>query len=162
MYMVSDGIIDFTFDVEVQANIISCFKKENQNIVFVWIEPNEEDKKMDMEWELNPWISRKIAIAVTDEKIAGEEISNKVYYYKVDSYEELIEIIIKKGTIYTFYIINKKNDVKDYEYKLFIEENYQSRVDCNYYRSLLYECKSKKSVCETILLKVNERVGFYT
>lgn len=162
MYMIKGCIVDFPMDTYVQADIIECFKNDDSNIIFIWVEPNEEEKNMSVNWESNPWADIKKTVAIINKKLDDmEEIYNNVYYYVVDSHEELVDIIIYYGLILDFYIVNKKNNIKDYEYKIDTDENHIVEEEGNEHRSLFYEGKSIKSFNENILSNLRNKIAEY-
>ncbi len=149
-------IVDFPIDFKIEAEVIQCFKGEEDNIMFSWVDPNEEDLKENIQWAKNPWIGIKEPKFVVDQQQLGttEKIIHRVYYYVVENYEELIKQVEDQLIIICFYIVNKEKHINEYKYRLSSNEHHVIEEDGYEHRSLFIETNDKLDFTERVLPKL--------
>lgn len=161
MFLVEGCIVDVPYDLEVQASLIECFKGEDDGILCAWVEPNEADRMEFNDWASNPWIGIKEPKFVCQEEDDSEEKEiHTVYYYNLDSHEELLEEIDNQGIILGFYIINKEKQEMNYKYRLYTYEH-NRLSDNEEHRCLFYEGKNLVNFNEKVLPKLQSMCRKY-
>jgi hypothetical protein len=156
-------IVDFPYDIELQAEMIEYFIEEDDIILFWWVEPNEEDYKRCPQFHPNPWEGIKECKFMVERQQKGttEKNFHKIYFYSIDSHEELINVIKRKGIILAFYIIKKECHVNDYKYFLHTYEHHIFNEDGQHHRSLFCESKGVNNFHETELPKIKSCIDKY-
>lgn len=165
MFLMENIIVDFPMNPIIQAEVIECFRGEKEDILFSFIEPNEEDlKEEDIKWAENPWIGIKEPVFVKDEqqRWTDEVIINKSYYYKVESYDELLQLINDAGCLFDFFIFNKEWNEDECKYWLHTYENLIiDREEQEEHRVLFFEGEGNESFKEDILPRLEKVIEKY-
>lgn len=170
MYLLERCVVDVPMIPEIQAELIQCFRNDNQLILFTWIEPNEGDFRKLEE------MSRKHGITVeyknfvlTDKKpmfITEEECSSfnskelrTIHWYSPDTWQELIAIIKDEGITYHCHIIPKDSHPKDFLFDIHLYEHHE--IGDTEYRSLFYSGKGVEIFREHVIQKLEAVVTKY-
>jgi hypothetical protein len=170
MYLIEGCVVDVPILPEIQAELIECFRSNNQVILFTWIEPNDKDieemkemsKKIGNIVEYKEFIlTDKKPLYITEQVCGpfGRKELKRIYWYSSGTWEELIAIIKDEGLTYHCYIVPKDKHPNDFLFDIHLYEHHE--IGDNEYRSLFYSGKGVVSFREYVLPKLEAVVTKY-
>lgn len=163
MYLLEGCVVDVPMLPEIQAELIECFRNDNQLILFTWIEPNGADiirlEEMCKEYgiivEYKEFVlTGKEPLFITEEECGPPDRKElkRIHWYSPETWEELIAIIKDEGITYHCYIIPKDGHPKDFLFDIHLYEHHE--IGDNEYRSLFYSGEGVASFKEHFLPKL--------
>lgn len=170
MFISGNAIIDVPMIPEIEADLIQCFKEDDELLLFGRCELTEEDYKYFE--ELNSKYGEILAFEEKDEfYITKKPISfsyeecydfptntlrtKKLNWYSPDSEEELKKMIADNGITFKCRIVPEGKAPADYEFELYMFEHYLIDDDLdNEHRSLIFEGKGLDRFEKLVLPKI--------
>lgn len=168
MYILEKCVVDVPMLPEIEAELIECFRKDDQLILFTWLEPNERDIRQ-LEEMSNKYgniveykkfvLTDKKPLFITEKECGPLKELRKIHWYRIDAWEELIAIIKDEGITYRCYIVPEGEQPKDFLFDIHLYEHY--RIDNYEYRSMFFNGKGVESYRGYFLPKLEAVVAKY-